>query len=236
MPESLQRHFGMRQTSIEKEGHMDDFVRRQIMGIRSKYCEPILELLAKEGELYHGDLSEKLNMSPSGLSVIIKKMQECDPPIIEVMQIGKYKIYTLPQNVKEYMEESLIKRKNEEETKADQENEPAAAEEDIMLCMQHFVEKAGEQWKDILSQLLRDVPCNADKEIRMCFDRLMVLIVDSAKYKEDSIDELNRFINNEVLKFLIEDYLSEIEECEKILNDIRKREGGEKLLRHFRIQ
>lgn len=61
----------------------------------------------------------------------------------------------------------------------------------------------------------------------MCFDRLMVLIVDSAKYKEDSIDELNRFINNEVLKFLIEDYLSEIEECEKILNDIRKREGGE---------
>ena len=72
--------------------------------------------------------------------------------------------------------------------------------------------------------------------VLMCFDRLMVLIVDSAKYKEDSIDELNRFINNEVLKFLIEDYLSEIEECEKILNDIRKREGGEKLLRHFRIQ
>ena len=83
---------------------MEDPIKRQIIGIRSKYSERILELLAQEGELYHGDLSEKLNMSPSGLNAIIRKMQECDPPIIEIMQIGKYKIYTLPAAVKEYIE------------------------------------------------------------------------------------------------------------------------------------
>lgn len=217
---------------------MDDSIRKQIIGIRSKYCERILELLAEEGELYHGDLSEKLNMSPSGLSVIIKKMQECDPPIIEIMQIGKYKIYTLPPNVKEYIEKSLVeKKKMKEGAKTGQENEQNVMEEDdILLCMQHFVEKAGGQWRDILNQLLRDVPCDADKETRKWFDRLMLLIIDAAKYKEEDIEELNRFINNEVLKFLLQDYLNEIEECEKILDEIRKKEGGEKLLRHFRIQ
>lgn len=56
------------------------------------------------------------------------------------------------------------------------------------------------------------------------------------KSREEDIDELNRFINNDVIKFLLQDYLNEIEECEKILDDIRKREGGEELLRHFRIQ
>ena len=217
---------------------MDDSIRKQIMGIRSKYCEPILELLAVEGELYHGDLSEKLNMSPSGLSVIIKKMQECDPPIIEIMQIGKYKIYTLPPNVKEYIETNLLeKRRNEKAAKTGQKNEQeATGEADILLCMQHFVEKAGRQWRDIFNQLLRDIPCDVDKETRKWFDRLMALVVDASKYKEEDIDELNRFINNDVLKFLLQDYLNEIEECERILDDIRKRKGGEKLLRHFRIQ
>lgn len=217
---------------------MDESIRKQIIGIRSKYCEPILELLAQEGELYHGDLSERLNMSPSGLNVIIKKMQECDPPIIEIMQIGKYKIYTLPPNVKEYMETILIeKKRNEKNVQAGQEDTQGSLEEDnVLLCMQHFVEKAGDQWRDVLNLLLRNLPCDANKETRRQFDRLMRRIIDAAKYKEEDLDELNRFIHNEVLEFLIRDYLDEIEECEKILNQVSRREGGEKLLRHFKIQ
>lgn len=217
---------------------MDDSIRKQIISIRSKYCERILKLLAVEGELYHGDLSEKLNMSPSGLSVIIKKMQECDPPIIEIMQIGKYKIYTLPPNVKEYVEMNLMeKKKNEKDARAEQGNaQDVMEEDDVLLCMQHFVEKAGGQWKDIFNKLLRNTYCDADKETRNQFEKLMALIIDAAKYKEEDIDELNRFINNDVLQYLLQDYLDEIEECEKILEDIRQREGGEKLLRHFRIQ
>lgn len=217
---------------------MDDSIRKQIISIRSKYCERILELLAREGELYHGDLSDRLNMAPSGLNSIIKKMQECDPPIIEIMQIGKYKIYTLPANVKEYMEMNLMeKKRNEKDAAAGRENAQDSIEEgNVLLCMQHFVEKAGGQWRDVFNQLLRDIPCDVDIETRKQFDRLMELIVDAAKYKEEDLDELNRFIHNEVLEYLIQDYLNEIEECEKILDEIRHRPGGEKLLRHFRIQ
>lgn len=220
----------------ERRLDMDDSIRKQIISIRSKYCERILELLAREGELYHGDLSERLNMSPSGLNVIIKKMQECDPPIIEIMQIGKYKIYSLPPNVKEYMDMSLMEKKgNERNGAAGRESAQDAAEDDVLLCMQRFVEKAGGRWKELMHCLLRDIPCDADKETRNQFDRLMGLIVEAAKYKEEALDELNRFIHNEVLEHLIQDYLDEIEECEKILDEIRQREGGERLLRHFRI-
>lgn len=212
---------------------MDDSIRKQIMGIRSKYCEPILELLAQEGELYHGDLSERLNMAPSGLNSIIKKMQECDPPIIEIMQIGKYKIYTLPPNVREYMEN----RKNEKGVATGQEYAGESVEEEnVLLCMQHFVEKAGEKWRDILHLLLRDIPCDTGKETRQQYDKLMQCIINAEKYREEEIDELNRFIHNEVLEYLIQDYLKEIEECEKILRQISQREGGEKLLRHFKLQ
>ncbi|MCM1541774.1 MAG: winged helix-turn-helix domain-containing protein [Blautia sp.] len=212
---------------------MDDSIRKQIMGIRSKYCEPILKLLAQEGELYHGDLAEKLNMAPSGLNSIIKKMQECSPPIIEIMQIGKYKIYTLPPNVKEYMES----RENEKGAAAGQEHAgDSAEEENVLLCMQHFVEKAGEQWRDILHLLLRDLPCDAGKETRQQYDKLMRCIVEAGKYREEELDELNRFIHNEVLESLIKDYLKEIEECEEILRQIGQRERGERLLRHFRLQ
>ena len=169
---------------------MDDTIRKQIIGIRSKYCEPILELLAAEGELYHGDLAEKLNMSPSGLNVIIKKMLECDPPIIEVMQIGKYKIYTIPSAVKEYIEN----RNSMKKKAVDSEND-----ENILLCLQHFVEKAGEKWKDIFNLLLQGVEDGIDDSVKEHFARLMRNIVEASKYNEGEMREVNRFLHNDVL-------------------------------------
>ena len=76
-------------------------IQQQIIQSRTKYCEPILKLLFQEGELYHGDLADKLKVSPSGLNNVIKKIMETNPPLIIVNQIGKYKIYTLPDYVKE---------------------------------------------------------------------------------------------------------------------------------------
>ena len=181
---------------------MEDSIRRQIMGIRSKYCEPILELLAREGELYHGDLSEKLNMSPSGLNVIIKKMQECDPPIIEILQIGKYKIYTLPPSVKEYMESRREagggrggSAEKTEETVVDE-------EQNVLLSLQHFADKAGAQWKDMLNLLLQDRAYEADAGIRSQFAKLMRAVVFAGKYREEDIERLKEFIRNDVLNRL----------------------------------
>ena len=215
---------------------MDDSIRKQIIAIRSKYCEPILEILAKEGELYHGDLAEKLNMSPSGLNVIIKKMLECDPPIIEVMQIGKYKIYTLPPSVKEYIENKFEKNAN------DWRKDNAGADnvfdetENIMLTLQHFSEKAGEHWRDQLNLLLQGKDDIVDAETAEQYRRLMKKIVYASKYNEDELQQLKKFLNNEVLEYLVQSYLDELKECEELLTEISYRENGKNLLRHIELR
>lgn len=209
---------------------MEDSIKRQIMGIRSKYCEPILELLVQEGELYHGDLADKLDMTPSGLNAIIKKMQECDPPIIEILQIGKYKIYTLPPAVKEYIKN----RKNEKDSLAgriDEEKE-SKGEENVLLCLQHFADKAGEQWKDTLNLLLQEKAYGEDAEIQKQFMALMSAAVSAEKYREEDIDRLKEFIHNDVLNQLIQEYLDEVRECERYFAQL----GSERLRRHVIIR
>lgn len=208
---------------------MDDTIRKQIIGIRSKYCESILELLTSEGELYHGDLAEKLNMSPSGLNAIIKKMQECEPPIIEVMQIGKYKIYTVPSAVKEYIE-----NKNRPKKKMDEfENEDY---ENALLCFQHFVEKAGTKWKDILNFLLQGAEEGVEDSVKDHFKKLMSSLVEISKYNNEEMREVMLFLGNDVLEYLIKKYIDEIEECEMILAEIGRRENGKNLLRHLTVK
>lgn len=211
--------------------NMSDSIRKQILGVRTKYCGPILEMLAQEGELYHGDLAEKLHMTPSGLNVIIKKMQECDPPIIEIAQIGKYKIYTLPPEVKEYIENTKKAGGNFQK-----ESQQVCEEENVLICMQHFVEKAGNGWRDQLNLLLQGTEEEIEQGTIAQFEKLMSTIVEASKYREDEIGQLERFINNDVLFYLIQEYLNEITECEDILKQICSRENGKKLARHFKIQ
>lgn len=213
---------------------MDESIRKRIMGIRSKYCEPILELLAKEGELYHGDLAEKLNIAPSGLNVIIKKMQEGDFPIIEIMQIGKYKIYTLPPEIKDYILNKHSERTVINETEAISRVEKEY--DNVLLCMQYFVEKAGVKWKDLLNLMLQGNEDDIESEVQEAFDLLMKSIENASKYKEEQLDELNRFLNNDVLVYLIQSYLEELNECEIILAEIKARKNGRRLVRHFKIQ
>lgn len=213
---------------------MYDSIRKRIIGIRSKYCEPILELLAKEGELYHGDLAEKLNIAPSGLNVIIKKMQESEPPIIEVTQIGKYKIYTLPIEIKDYMLDREAKK-----NALDAGNgtlQPRKECDNVLLSVQYFVEKAGTKWRELLNLMLQGDEDGVDLEVQKAFKLLMECIENAAKYKEDQIEELNRFLNNDVLIYLVQKYLEELDECEMILAEIEKRENGKRLARHFIIQ
>ena len=210
---------------------MNDSIKKQIMGVRTKYCEPILELLAQEGELYHGDLSEKLNMNPSGLNAIIKKMQECDPPIIEITQTGKYKIYTLPPEVKEYIDD-----KKRDETTRKSFSQVYTAGENVLICMQHFVENAGSNWKDQLNLLLQGAGEEIDIGTKEQFERLMHTIIEASKYREEEVEQLYRFIDNPVLTYLIQEYLDEIEKCEEILSRIGSEENGKKLARHFIIQ
>lgn len=214
---------------------MDDSIRKQIIAIRSKYSEPILEILAKEGELYHGDLAEKLNMSPSGLNVIIKKMQDCDPPILEVLQIGKYKIYTLPPSVKEYIENKFDKNSNDLGHSTAESSKEYDETENILLTLQHFSEKAGAKWRDQLNLLLQGIEDQIDNETIEQYKRLIKKIVYASKYNEEELVQLKKFLNNEVLEYLVQNYLEELRECEELLEEISYRDNGKNLLRHFEL-
>ncbi len=213
----------MQRENMQKTG--DSLIRSQIIQTRSKYCEPVLELLASEGELYHGDLADKLNLSPSGLNAIIKKMQETEIPIIQTTQIGKYKIYSLPDNVKDFILKKEQANDLEEELEADDRCSMEKDKQipDIFLYLQHFVELAGEHWKDDLSLLFRGMEENFSTEIREAFaaftDALRIIYQEDQEKKND----LKRIFHNDVLVFFMEDYMKNYDLRKEL--DRRKADG-----------
>lgn len=232
--DDLQRQFvrGFLSAQQKEAGTLemeDEEIRQQILQVRSKYSEPILELLFREGELYHGDLADKLNLSPSGLNAIIKKMMEGTKPIIDMMQIGKYKIYTLPDAVRRYMERKI----QPEET---QETTDKVYEGNSVLVLQHFVEKAGKNWRDVLNTLLQGKYAEDEEDVKRFFVELTRQARLEKEYDVESYKELKNMLNNEILERLLDEYIDELKECDYIMEEIRQRENGNKLIRHFRMQ
>lgn len=203
----------------------DSLIRDQIIQTRSKYCEPVLELLANEGELYHGDLAEKMNLSPSGLNAIIKKMQETEIPIINTTQIGKYKIYSLPDDVREYM---LRKGRVQEQAEEDdvQRNAEGMNRPDMILCLQHFVDVAGRKWKDDLSRLFRGIERDISAEVRAEFENFADAL--NFAYIEDTEEmaDLKRLFNhNDVLLDAMDGYMKNYD----LRKELKKRKDDGRL-------
>ena len=200
-------------------------IRSQIIQTRSKYCEPVLELLANEGELYHGDLAEKLNLSPSGLNAIIKKMQETEIPIINTTQIGKYKIYSLPDDVREYMlkKDSALARIEEDNV---QKTVGGTEKSDMILHLLHFVDLVGRNWKDDLSRLFRGIEENISAEAKVEFENFVeALNLSYTEDGEDMADLKRRFNNNDMLIFDMDDYMKNYD----LRKELKKRKGDGKL-------
>lgn len=204
----------------------EDDIRKQILQIRSKYCEPILEILREEGELYHGDLAERLKVAPSGLNLVIKKMLESSPPIIEMMEIGKYKIYTLPPRIKQYF---MNRNNNNGEILESGDVE----RENLFLCLQHFIEVAGIKWKDKLNLLFQEKE-EENGEVIKAFQRMMKVIVRVSQYDQEEMTELKRFLGNDVLVYLLQRYLEIDKEARKVIDEINAKEGGARLMHHIK--
>ena len=204
-------------------------IRRQILQVRSKYCEPILKLLFQEEELYQGDLAVKLELSPSGLSAIIKKMMEQKPPIIEMTQFGKYTIYTLPDRVRRYME----RRGGFKQSKVTDKETYGV---NVLLPLQHFVAAAGTEWRDELNLLLQKRDKETCIENINCFNELIERAKEARQYDSRAYDELKKVIQNDILWYLLDGYVDDLEECEQIMEEIKQRENGEKLVRYFAVQ
>ena len=167
-------------------------IKNQIFQSRTKYCEPILNLLLEEGELYHGDLADKLKISPSGLNAVIKKMQEAIPQIINVNEIGKYKIYTLPSYMKDYLHGNKFSS--------------FTNNDNLFLHLQNFVEYAGKDWKKQMNLLLQHEEDDISEETIAQFKNLVKLLVISYKNWDSDWKRVVEFLNNDVLIFLIKKY------------------------------
>lgn len=219
--------------ALQKEarnfGSGNEQIHRQILQVRSKYCEPILKLLFQEEELYHGDLADKLKLSPSGLNAIIKKMIDQTPPIIDVTQFGKYTIYTLPDRVRRYMEG----RGGCKEVKVSDKEEYGV---NVLLALQHFVASAGADWRDELNLLLQKRDQESGVEDKKCFTELIERVKEAKQYDGKAYDELRKVIQNDILWYLLDGYVDDLEECEQIMEEIRQRKNGEKLVKYFAVQ
>lgn len=83
-------------------------IKKAVRGIPTKATDKILDYLYAHSECYHGELAKATGLSDSGLSTIIKKIEQCPISLIEISREGKYKVYNLTQEGREYVKSKRI--------------------------------------------------------------------------------------------------------------------------------
>lgn len=77
----------------------------EIQKIKTGYRDYILSVLAKQGTMLHKDLAASIGVSASGLTAIIKHMNDTSVKLIAIEQISKYKLYSLTPAAFQYINE-----------------------------------------------------------------------------------------------------------------------------------
>lgn len=174
-------------------------IDRQIQEISSKHCIPVLRIIQSDEGITHGELAEQMDLLPSGLSAVTKKMEKCDIPLLNVMQSGKYRKYFLPEYIRQYFHEQ------EEEKSGDFVHQ--IKEENLFLLLQHFVEAAGESWRDTMNLLLQEEKIEESSNIGKTFVQFMRLMEKKIGNQQEEVQTVRHFIKNEVLLYLLDKYI-----------------------------
>lgn len=103
-----------------------------------------------------------------------------------------------------------------------------------MVC--RISESILQNWKDELHLLLQGRDGGTGEDARQIFRELMERAKQAKEYDKKNYEELEKVVRNDVLLYLLNEYIEEIKECDLIMEEIRQRENGEKLLRHFKRQ
>lgn len=175
-------------------------IEHEIDQVRSKYGEKILNLLYEERAMYHGDLAVRLSVSPSGLNAIIRKMKESEIPLIKVEEIGKFKKYSLSEEMQKYMDGDNL----EENIMSEEQSKEKVG---LFLPIQRFVEAAGDTWREDLNLMLCGEDEGISKEIQRRFEELINQFEELYQKKSPELKLLQKFIRNEVLLYLLDEYL-----------------------------
>ncbi|MFQ7156523.1 MAG: winged helix-turn-helix domain-containing protein [Merdimonas faecis] len=174
-------------------------VERQIVEISSKHCLPILRIVRDDSGITHGELATKMDLIPSGLSAVVKKMEKCSVPLLTIIQNGKYRKYYLPEYVEKYFAEK------EEEKNA--EFVRGLKEENLFVLLQHFVDLVGDDWRDTMNLLLQSEEVDESSEVGKIFLNIVNMWKKKEEAKDEEIQAVRNFIRNEVLLYLIDKYI-----------------------------
>ena len=177
--------------------HDKKSIEKQIQYINSKHCKSVLTIIYEEDGINQGEIARKLNLLPSGLSLVLKKMETSEIPLVNVSQTGKFRRYSLPEYVKNYMRD-LNKGGDDEKVET---------EESLFLSLQRFVECKGHVWKEELNRLLL---AEADEQSGTKVDAFYAFMENMKKKSiksDDSVIDVKKFIDNEVLIYLIDKYI-----------------------------
>lgn len=79
-------------------------IKKAVRSIPTKATDKIVDYLYCHAECYHGELARAIGISDSGLSTIIKKIEQCPISLIETLREGKYKVYNLTKEGRQYVE------------------------------------------------------------------------------------------------------------------------------------
>jgi DNA-binding MarR family transcriptional regulator len=173
-------------------------IERQIQDIASKHCESILLVIYEEDKISQGEIAKKLNLLPSGLSVVLKKMETSDIPLVNVSQNGKFRRYSLPDYMRTYLSDVKVNKANDQKEK----------EESLFLLLQRFVEYAGHDWKEEMNRLLLTEELEqSNLKINAFYAFMEEMKKKSLKLDSNCVNEIKKFIDNEVLIYLIDKYI-----------------------------
>lgn len=176
-----------------------EVMEQEMDKIRSKYGEKILKKLWENRMMYHGDLATQLSLSPSGLNAIIKKMEQVTPSLVHIEQVGKFKKYSLSDEMQEYMDHAYS---SQPERGEQLESETPG----LFIPIQRFVEGAGAGWREVFNLLLCGEDAGTSQEIQNDFDCLIRQLEQLYKNNRQGLLQLQHFIGNEVLIYLMDEY------------------------------
>ncbi len=78
-------------------------IQNEIQQIRTKYRDKVLSVLVKSGTLLHKDLASAVGVSASGLTAIIKQMNETAVKMVHIEEVSKFKLYSVTPAAYQYV-------------------------------------------------------------------------------------------------------------------------------------
>lgn len=89
-----------------KLDNLNTRIEKSIENTRTKYCMPVMEILYHNPNIRQVDIARALEIPPSNLQGIMKKILMAEPALVYCIPMGKAKGYVLSEEAGEYFSQS----------------------------------------------------------------------------------------------------------------------------------